>query len=280
MEAASIEQVLGKLGQLPAMPAVVQDVINSFDDPNLDVKDLAEKISHDQGLSTKVLRVANSSFYGLSRQVATVHDAVVVLGFGSIRSLVLAAGFVHAFPDTSPGLFERKQFWHHSLRVAACARVLAKCCRQNAEVAFTAGLLHDVGQLVLDTCLHKQFNAVLERLGKKGGDLYQLEREMLGFDHAIVGAEMAKRWNFPAPIQQVIQSHHLADGETKEVLTSLVHLADMLAQALESGMGEDEIPAHLASQPCAGFGLTPENLRACLPEVEQAVAGTELLLEG
>lgn len=280
MEAASVAQVLDKLGQLPAMPAVVQDVINSFDDPNLDVNSLAEKISHDQGLSSKVLRVANSSFYGLSRQVATIHDAVVVLGFGNVRSLVLAAGFVHAFPDAVPGLFERKQFWHHSLRVAACARVLAKCCRQNAEVAFTAGLLHDVGQLVLDACLHEPFNTVLERLGKEGGDIYQLEREVLGFDHAIVGVEMAKRWNFPASIWLVIQSHHLADAETKEVLTSLVHLANMLAQALENGMGEDEIPGHLASQPWAGFGLTPEKLRACLPEVAQAVAAANLLLEG
>lgn len=280
MEAASVAQVLDKLGQLPVMPAVVQDVINSFDDPNLDVKDLAEKISHDQGLSSKVLRVANSSFYGLSRQVATIHDAVVVLGFGSIRSLVMAASFVHAFPHASPGLFDRKQFWHHSLCVAACARVLARCCRQNTEVAFTAGLLHDVGLLVLDDCLHDSFNAVLKRLGKDGGNLYALEREMLGFDHAQIGAEMAKRWNFPASIQQVIQSYHLAGGETGEPMTCMVHLADLLAQALDQGTGEDEIVARVTPQLCVKLGLRVEKLSTCLPEIEQAVAGANLLLEG
>jgi putative nucleotidyltransferase with HDIG domain len=280
LEAVSIPQIFDKLGQLPAMPAVVQEVINSFDDPHLEVDKLAAKISQDQGLAARVLRIANSSFYGLSRQVASIHDAVVVLGFGNIRSMAMAAGFVHAFSHTSPGLFDRKQFWRHSLRVAACARVLAKCCRQNQETAFTAGLLHDIGLLVLDTCLHKPFNTVLERLSKKGGDLHQLEQEMLGFDHAVVGAEMAKRWNFPALIQQVIQSHHLAGVETDKVLTCIVHLSNVLVRALDTGASEGELLPRLPPGLCARFGLLPETLQACLPEIEQMVASADLLLEG
>jgi putative nucleotidyltransferase with HDIG domain len=280
LEAVSIPQIFDKLGQLPAMPAVVQEVINSFDDPHLEVDKLAAKISQDQGLAARVLRIANSSFYGLSRQVASIHDAIVVLGFGNIRSMAMAAGFVHAFSHTSPGLFDRKQFWRHSLRVAACARVLAKCCRQNQETAFTAGLLHDIGLLVLDTCLHKPFNTVLERLDKKGGDLYQLEQEILGFDHAVVGAEMAKRWNFPTAIQLVIQSHHLAGMETAEALICIVHLADMLAGALAAGMGKSELLGRLASEPCAASRLSADTLLTCLPEIEQMLAGADLLLEG
>jgi putative nucleotidyltransferase with HDIG domain len=261
------------------MPSVVQAVINSFEDANLEVNALAHKISQDEGLSTRVLRVANSSFYGLSRQISSIHDAVVVLGFNNIRSLAVAAGFVHAFPHDSKGLFDRKQFWRHSLRVASCARGLARCCRQNPETAFTAGLLSDVGQLVLDTCLHEPFNAVLERLGREGGDLYALEGEMLGFDHAEVGVEVAKRWNFPVPIQKVIQSHHRVGPETDEPLVCIVHLADRLAGKLAEEGSDEAVMAGLPVEVCAKFGLGPELIQACLPEIRQMSAGDALLLE-
>lgn len=280
MEAASVPQILDKLEKLPSMPAVMQKIIDSFDGPNLEADKLASEISQDQGLATRVLRIANSSFYGLSRQVASIQDAVVVLGFSNIRSLALAAGFVHSFPHTSPGLFDGKAFWRHSLRVAVCARALAKCCRQNAQTAFTAGLLHDIGQAVLDDCLHDSFNAVLERLNREGGDLYALEREMLGFDHAAIGTEMARRWNFPVSIQHVIQYHHLAGQETDETLTGMIHLADLLADRLGTGMNEHDIFASLPPELCARLEISPETFRHCLPEVEQMVAGADLLLEG
>lgn len=280
MEAASIPDMLDKLGQLPAMPAVVQEVINSFDDPNLEVDSLAQKIGHDQGLSTRVLRIANSSFYGLSRQVSSIHDAVVVLGFGNIRSLVLAAGFVHAFPQHGEGLFDRKQFWRHSLQVAAAARALAKYAKVNAETAFTAGLLHDIGQVVLDACLHKSFDGVLQRLASKGGDLHALEREKLGFDHAMAGAEMAKRWNFPEAIQQAIRSHHEAEDQETGALPSLIHLANSLVEALEEGMTiTEELLQRLPVGLCAQFKLDTARLEACMDAIKNAVSGASVLLE-
>lgn len=280
MEAASIPDMLDKLGQLPAMPTVVQEVINSFDDPNLEVDSLAQKIGHDQGLSTRVLRIANSSFYGLSRQVSSIHDAVVVLGFGNIRSLVLAAGFVHAFPQHGEGLFDRKQFWRHSIQVAAAARVLAKYARVNAETAFTAGLLHDIGQVVLDACLYKAFDGVLQQLASKGGDLHALEREKLGFDHAMVGAEMAKRWNFPEAIQQAIRSHHEAVDPAAGALPALIHLANDLAEAQAEGVTTpDELLLHIPVGLCAQFKLDAARLEACKDAIEGAISGAVVLLE-
>lgn len=280
MEAASIQDMLDKLGQLPAMPAVVQEVINSFDDPNLDVDGLAQKIGHDQGLSTRVLRIANSSFYGLPRQVSSIHDAVVVMGFSNIRSLALAAGFVHTFPQHGEGMFDRKQFWRHSIQVAAAARALAKQAKLNAETAFTAGLLHDIGQMVLDACLHDIFDGMLQRLASEGGDLPALERKMLGFDHAMAGAEMAKLWNFPEAIRQAILSHHNAVDQNAGALPALIHLANCLVEAqMEGGVTSDDLLLRLPSGLCTQFSLDAARLETCIDAINGAVAGASVLLE-
>lgn len=265
------------MGSLPTMPVVVQAVMDSFSDPNLEVGTLADKISMDEGVSTRVLRVANSSFFGLSCRVSSIHDAVVVLGFNSIRSLAMAAGLVHLFPQ-SEGYFKHQVFWLHSLRVAAAARGLAGCCRLESETAFTAGLLHDIGQIVLATCLHEEFDAVLKRSQEEGGDLYALEREILGFDHAQVGVEVARRWNFPEIIQQVIRSHHIASLGVDDPLVCVVHLADLLVQELDAGTSDDEMLARLPLELCA-IPAPEEKIRSRLEDIRRMVTEATQLLE-
>lgn len=127
----SQQEIIDKLHQLPSLPVIVQELIASFNDPDLDIAVLADKIERDQGLSAKVLRVANSSFYGLSRRVGSVHDALVVLGFDAIRSMALSAGMVHAFPNISGGYFDRGAYWQRSFRVATLARALDREFRQG-----------------------------------------------------------------------------------------------------------------------------------------------------
>lgn len=260
------------------MPVVVQAVMDSFNDPNLEVGTLADKISMDEGVSTRVLRVANSSFFGLSCRVSSIHDAVVVLGFNSIRSLAMAAGLVHLFPKSGQGQFDHQVFWLNSLRVAAAARGLAGCCRLESETAFTAGLLHDIGQMVLNTCLHEEFDAVLKRYHEDGGDLYALEREMLGFDHAQVGVEVARRWNFPEVIQQVIQSHHEASLAGNDPLVCIVHLAGLLVQEMDAGASDDEMLVRLPLELCA-IAAPEEKIRSRLEDIRRMVTEATQLLE-
>jgi HD-like signal output (HDOD) protein len=158
----SKEEVLAKLHQLPSMPAVIQEIMASFNNENLDSSALAEMIARDQGLSAKVLRVANSPFYGLPRTIASIQDAVVVMGFNAVRSLVLSAGFVHAFPPVAGSHFDREAYWKRSFRVAGYAKALAQSLRQEPQMAFTAAMFHDIGQLVLDACIPEQFAQVLQ----------------------------------------------------------------------------------------------------------------------
>lgn len=268
------DQILAKLHQLPTIPAVVQEVIASFKNANLDSAVLARKISQDQGLSAKVLRVANSTFYGLPRKVGSVQDAATVIGINCVRSLALSAGFTHAFPPAAHGLFDRTAFWKRSFRVAGYAKALAQCLRQDQQTAFTAGMFHDIGELVLDVCIPEQFASMLERQKTSGLSLIEIEQSALGCDHALIGAEMAKRWNFPPEIEHAIRYWRTPEHEPFEPITGIVYAAVLL----ESGLSGAELIAQLPAALRDHLKISWERIEACLPEPDQLDAGANLML--
>jgi len=268
------DEILAKLHQLPAIPAVVQEVIASFRNANLDNAVLARKIAQDQGLSAKVLRVANSTFYGLPRKVGSVQDAVTVIGINSVRSLALSAGFAHTFPPAAHGPFDRSAYWKHSFRVGGYAKALAQCLRQDQQMAFTAGMFHDIGELVLDVCIPKQFAGMLERQKTSELSLAEIEQAELGCDHALIGAEMARRWNFPPEIEHAIHYWRTPEHEPFEPVTGMVYVAVLL----ESGLSGAELMALLPATLRDRLKISWERIEAYLPEPEQLDAGADLML--
>lgn len=268
------DEILAKLHQLPAIPAVVQEVIASFRNPNLDNAVLARKIAQDQGLSAKVLRVANSTFYGLPRKVGSVQDAVTVIGINSVRSLALSAGFAHTFPPVAHGAFDRSAYWKRSFRVGGYAKALAQCLRQDQQMAFTAGMFHDIGELVLDVCIPEQFAGMLERQKVSGQSLAEIEQAELGCDHALIGAEMARRWNFPPEIEHAIHYWRTPEHEPFEPVTGMVYVAVLL----ESGLSGAELMAQLPATLRDRLKISWERIEAYLPEPEQLDAGADLML--
>ena len=268
------DEILSRLHQLPAMPVVVREVMASFKNDNVGGATLARRIAQDQGLSAKMLRVANSSFYGLPRKIGSIQDAVAVMGFNSVRSLVLSAGFMHAFPPAPHGMFDRRAYWKRSFRVACYAQVLAQCLRQDRQMAFTVGMFHDVGQLVLDVCIPQQFADLLQQQKTSGLNLIEIEQSQLGFTHAEIGAEMAKRWNFPPEIEHAIRYWNEPQHEPFELVTGLVHVAALL----ESGLRGDELMARLPKMLCDRLKISWERIEACLPEPEQLDAEAETML--
>lgn len=263
-----MKDILNSLHQLPAMPAVVQELIQSFDNPALDSHRLAEKISRDPALAARVLHVANSAFYGLPRQVGSIHEAVVVLGFGTVRSLVLTAGIIGTFDHAAPGCLDRRRHWRRALVSAVFARALAHCLRQEAETAYSAGLLHEIGLMVLDVCAPDRL-APLWQAGEDG--LIEAERAALGFDHAELGAEVAQRWKFPAAIEEAIRYHYQPEHRP---LAALVQAARALARAWEDGLPRAEWAART---PPGTLRLEPESLERCLPQPEQLEALTGMM---
>jgi len=269
------QEILSRLHQLPTLPVVVQEVIASFQDAGLDTASLAYKITQDQGLSAKVLRVANSSFYGLSRKVSSIQEAVVVLGFDTVRSLVLSAGMMKVFPIASGSLFDRQAYWQHSFRIATIAKALAKHFQQGQQLAFTSGLFCEVGQLLLDLCIPQQFSAVLQRHADSGLSLLEFERAELGFDHAEMGAELIRLWNFPQEIEQVVRGWQQPEQSPK--FNSLICLVYMAA-SVENGASLEDMKSGLGETACSQMAAKWELLAAAIPSAGQLEQAASLAL--
>lgn len=269
----SKEDILTRLHQLPSLPCIVQEVIASFSDTNLDTALLSHKIAQDQGLSAKMLRVANSTFYGLPRKVGSIQDAIMVLGFDTVRSMALSAGMVQAFPSTPSCLFDRKSYWERSFRVAAITHALSEEFRHGQQLAYTAGMFHDIGQLIMDLYLPQRFTEILRHQANTGADLRELELSEFGFDHAEIGADLIRLWNFPSEIEQVVRYWHRPELQTSfEPLVCLVHTAELL----NSGINGRVLTDRLALTLCGRIRMSWDRIESCLPKPEQLEAAAKL----
>ncbi|MDP2827900.1 MAG: HDOD domain-containing protein [Sulfuricellaceae bacterium] len=273
-----MHEILNNLHQLPTIPAVVQELISNFENPDLDSQHLAKKIGQDQALAAKVLQVANSAFYGLPRQVGSIQEAVVVLGFSTVRSLVLSAGIIGAFSSASSACVDRKQYWQRSLATATYARAVAKCLRQDSEMAFSAGLLVDIGIMVLDVCDHERFAALWQGAQAGENGLIEAERAALGFDHAELGAEVARRWKFPPAIEEAIRHHYQPEHSPFQVLTGVVQVAAILARLDEEEAPAGEWFARIPLTLRKALHLEQARLEKCLPSPEQMEATKNQML--
>jgi putative nucleotidyltransferase with HDIG domain len=213
------EQVLACLHSLPALPAVVTDLLASFDNEDVDVGALARQIARDQALAARLLRVANSSFYGLQTRISSINEAVVVLGFRAVRSMVIAVGVGGVFrAEQCPG-FGVQAHIRHGVGVGLAARALALATRRNPEIAFTGGILHDIGKLVLASCFSPQYQQALTYRERHDCPVVVAERDVLGLDHAIVGGLLADAWRFPPALRSALAEHHSPAAATADSLS-------------------------------------------------------------
>lgn len=238
MTPLSFEHILRQIQELPSLPAVVLELLSSIDQDDTDVHVLAQKIELDQALAAKTLRIANSSFYGMQSKVTSIPQAVSVLGFHSIRTVVTACALTGSFAPNGDG-FDFQAFWRHSLGTAVAARMLAPHLHANPETAFTAGLLHDLGTLVLATRFPAEHAAIRAYRQQHDSQMADAELAVIGIDHAQVGSALAAYWKFPAAIQQAVADHH-AIGRLDGGLPLVIHVANAVAHALDLS-GQDEV---------------------------------------
>jgi putative nucleotidyltransferase with HDIG domain len=242
----SVDNVIKRVRDLPSLPAVVVELMASVEQEDIDTHALASKITLDQGLAAKTLRLANSSFYGMPTKVTTIHQAISVLGFHSIRTLVTACSVTASFAPGKDAGFDLEAFWRHSIGTAVCARVLAPYFKLNPDTAFTAGLLHDLGTLVLATGYPEEYRQVGAHRQQHDCQAAEAEQAVFGIDHAAVGSALAAHWKFPLAIQRAVAGHHQADiGGAGAAATpaTVVCLANVLAHALDlSEQEDDQVP--------------------------------------
>ena len=244
------DEVARNIRDLPALPTIVLELIRSFDEPDIDIARLAETISHDQALAARTLRVANSSFYGLASKVKTINQAIMVLGFDTVRSLVAAGAIVHALPG-------------------AGARNIARRTRLNQEYAFLSGLLHDVGRLVLATRFPQQYAAAIAWRDRHDAWQVDAEQHVLGIDHQQAGLMLAESWKFPAMIQGAIATHHAPAVDELGDIASIVHVANAMVHALDLCGGADALVPPVSGAAWASLRLDSGMLRGVFKETEE-----------
>jgi putative nucleotidyltransferase with HDIG domain len=237
MDNANIAELVKGVGDLVTLPDVFIRINQLVEDPDSTLDDITKVVSQDPSFTVRLLRVANSPFYGFSSTIETVSRAVTLIGTSQIRNLALSTSVSKTIAGLPNGLVSMDNFWHHSLYCALTARILAKrLSKSDPEAVFTAGLLHDIGELVIFNRLPKQAQEVLLLVLDSADELpvYQAERQLMGFDHAQVGGELARQWNLPPLLHDCIAFHHdirLAQHCPRE--TAVVHIANILALMAE-----------------------------------------------
>jgi putative nucleotidyltransferase with HDIG domain len=256
-----LTQVVQRLRDLPALPSVVLDLISSFGREDVDVTTLAEKMSRDQAMAAKILRLANSSFYGLPGRVKTVKQAIVVLGFDSARALAVAGNVIDRFGGGARHHVDVAYFWRHSIATALCARSLARHAGLDQDAAFLGGLLHDIGRLVLAISFPEQYARVAAECERDNISLGAAELRVLGVDHERAGELLAETWKFPPAIRRAIGGHHAPAAADLADIPGVVHVANGLVHALDPN-------GRMAQAAALNLGLLPEQLQAVCRETE------------
>ena len=271
MSHLSIAAANSRIVRLPALKPVVLQVLASFERPELDIDSIVNELARDQTLSARVLRLANSSFYGLQTRIATLHDAVMVLGFRHIRATVAAVAVTECFTDKHLPSFDFPAFWRHAAAVGLAARTIAAILGRPGEVAFLAGLLHDIGVLVLLSSFPEHSECVFDHAERDHCLIIDAEHDVIGIDHAMIGEALAERWKFPAPIRLAIGAHHLPDAQPADSLANIVHLADVMVHAMGISDPVDELVPPLSDIAFNRLGLDMEDLRRVMREVETRI---------
>jgi putative nucleotidyltransferase with HDIG domain len=268
MNTLDINQVVKSIRDLPALPSIVMDLISSFEREDVDVTTLAEKMSRDQAMAAKTLRLANSSFYGLPAKVKTVKQAIVVLGFDSARALAVASSVIDSLDAGGSRHIDVAGFWRHSIAAALCAKSLARHAHIDQDHAFIAGLLHDIGRLVLASRFPDQYAGVIEDSAGRDSTLAEAEVRLLGVDHQRVGQMLAENWKFPPLIQRAIGTHHAPASADLGDVPGVVHVANAMVHALDLGGGEHVAVPHVHDVAIDSLRLTPAHLYAVCRETE------------
>ncbi|MGJ7916810.1 HDOD domain-containing protein [Massilia sp. LXY-6] len=278
MSMFSSERLAQGVQDLPSLPAVVMELLSNLEQENVDISVLAKKVSYDQALTAKTLRLANSSSYGLQVKVATIQQAITFLGFQTTRNLITAAAVTGCFPNGRCPGFNDKAFWRHSIATAACSRSLARRLRFNQDVAFTAGLLHDIGRLVLVSGHPQAYGEVLAWRRKHNGEWLDAERAILGVDHVEAGVALAEHWNFSDTMRQAIAYHHAPGTPGAGFLAAIVHVANAVVHALDLAGEEDELVPALSSVAWDAMGLNEEAYLDLFRETEQQLEEMSAIL--
>jgi putative nucleotidyltransferase with HDIG domain len=265
-----IDELIKKNDRLATLPDVYYRLNETIHDPDCTFDDIGEIICTDTALTARLLRIVNSAYYGFSNRVETVTHALSIIGTDQLSQLVLASSVLSRFSGIPQEIYNMESFWRHSLGCGLAARALASLSGEsNVERFFVAGLLHDIGRLVMCIKLPDQVREVLKRARETGHPLHKEEKKMFGYDHAEVGGKLVKSWLLPERLEESIRFHHSSDKTINyPVEAATVDLANGIAHSMQLGDSGEVAVLPLNQKAWKTLSL-PENLY--LPMVKEKI---------
>jgi putative nucleotidyltransferase with HDIG domain len=256
-------ELKGMVKDIPTLPAIYEKLFDKLQDPDVSVPEIAEIITQDQALSSKILHLVNSALYGPGHNTMTISRAVVILGFRAVRGAAMASGVFDYFKDeeSSEGI-DMIKFWEHSIAVACTCKVIANDRRlEGRDEAFVAGLLHDVGKLIEKTYFTSDFDEICVLAEEKDLSWYEAEKKLFPIHHGTIGKTLFRSWKFSANVVDAVQFHHKPSASSSSPqLTALVHLADYLAYQMDYGAPGAEGPRSYDASALVTLGMSESEL--------------------
>ncbi len=278
----TLDDIVAKTTDLPAIPAAAIAVMRETDLSTSTARSVAEHLSCDQALSSRVLRLANSAYYGMSRQVTDLQESVVLLGMRSVRNLaVIAATYTWMQRPMNGYALEPSSMWKHSFGVSIAAQLIAKKSKScDPDLAFTAGLLHNLGKVAMNIWLDRKLAAVISLAQRDQLAFDEVERKILGYDHAEVGAHLAEIWNLPESLVVAIRYHHRPnDADPTSPVTDCVHLGDFLTMSMGYGLGGDGLYYNFCPEVFTRLGIESSAIDEITDQFMDAYSKYDSLIE-
>ena len=264
----SMDLIFSKIKQLPVIPKLLHELMQNFSDDNSRIEDIAKKIAMDQVISAKVLKMANSAAYRRGAEITSIEQAVIRLGFNALRSMVVASGLMTSF--RTPANFDKNKFWVDNFQVATIAKALAGDCRNiEPETAFTCALLHNIGELLIQSALPEEASLINMSISR-GSSRIDAQREMLGYDYSQVGAELARRWSLSDTfVRAIAQQLDPLNFEPISQEAVLIRLAMFVSFAWNAGVPPQVIVARFPTPLAQHLGIDAACLASRLEELHQ-----------
>lgn len=267
---ANPEALIQGVSEVPSLPMFYSKLDEAINHPRSSITDIAKIISEDQGLAARILKLANSPLFGYFSKIDTITQAVTIIGVQQVRDLSLAISVMGIFNGIPEDLITMETFWKHSIGCGLTARVLATSQRDpNLERFFVAGILHDIGRLVMFLRIPDLCREMLEISQKEQISLFEAERQRLGFDHAAVGGALLRMWKIPARVVEPVEFHHscnFAGQYPRE--TAMLHCADMITHAMELGFSGDEIAPRLDQAAWERLSISPFQIPTLIKQID------------
>ena len=278
MKKITLVALINKVREMPPLPQSIIQILEIVNNDKSSSQELAKVFERDPTLAVNILKLANLPVYGFTSRISTINHAIVCLGLKMVKSIALTSCTYEMLNKEIPAYsLGEGMLWQHAISCATCARIIAqRIGYKDNEEAYIAGLLLDIGKIILSGFAEDEFNQVSERAEKNKIPFNIAEQEVLGFDHPQVGGRIIEKWNLPSALVEAVQYHHQPNNtKTHKTLTNIVHLADAISCMLGIGLGCDGLMYEFQENTLGALGLNKEDVESIMIELADKIQEAE-----